>query len=123
MEKKKNGFIATLEGEVYMRTDLFECMTRHGERVTASPVVRSDDEAYEETLRLFTWRFSATPTSGTCNVTRRSRRIPLRELDNVLDDCCPRLGRPFHRIDVDPDALQRAMCTGPCPGYAHAVAL
>jgi len=48
VEKKKNEFIATLEGRVYMRTDLFECMARHGERVTS----QSDDEAYEETRRL-----------------------------------------------------------------------
>jgi len=38
VEKKKNEFIATLEGRVYMRTDLFECMARHGERVTSRAV-------------------------------------------------------------------------------------
>ena len=50
MKKKKEGLIATLEGKGDMKTDLFECMARHGERVT-SCVVRSDDEAYEETHR------------------------------------------------------------------------
>ena len=50
VKKNKEGLIATLEGKGDMRTDLFECMARHGERVE---VVRSDDEAYEETRRLF----------------------------------------------------------------------